>query len=98
MGETTVEIRKLKKPLLFALENGSRVTVDREALVDLVLITAHGPVLVRKVEFNVLPGAAEEILIGLPELQRLKLPNLEETLATLALERMEEYNATFSCL
>ena len=43
----------------------------------------------RQVELHVLPGNAEELLVGRPELERLSLPNLESVLEALAAARNE---------
>jgi hypothetical protein len=44
----------------------------------------HGPVNIRRVRFFVLPGESREILLGVPEQQRLGLPRFEELLEEMA--------------
>ena len=51
---------------------------------DVALLTRHGSVVLRQVELHVLPGRTEELLIGRPELERLKLPILESALEAMA--------------
>ena len=45
---------------------------------DTELATPAGSILLRKVEFRVLPGESGELLTGKAELDRLELPSLEQ--------------------
>ena len=84
MKKTFILTRACTKPKLCELGDGTILQIQRVALMDVALLTRHGSVVLRQVELHVLPGRAEELLIGRPELERLKLPNLERALEAMA--------------
>ena len=84
---TLVKMRRCSEPRRCVLGDGSFRRISKLAVVDLELHTDHGPVLLPKVELLVLPGSANELLIGQPELVRLDLPDLETALNALAARR-----------
>jgi hypothetical protein len=84
MKKTFIMTRACTKPELCELGDGTVLQIQRVALMDVALLTRHGSVVLRQVELHVLPGRTEELLIGRPELERLKLPNLESALEAMA--------------
>ena len=78
-----VRISHLKKPVYFELGDGRKVAVRELAHLTVELQRAEGPVRLEEVAFRVLPKGSE-VLIGEPEIKRLKLPDLKEALAAKA--------------
>ena len=75
-----LRIKELETPIEVELGDGSRKYVRQLASIDTELATRAGTIMLRKVEYRVLPGGSGEILIGKAELDRLNLPSLEQSL------------------
>ena len=78
--QTYLRVKKLKTPIEVELGDGSLKYVRRLVSIDMELATKAGSIMLRKVEYRVLPGASSELLIGKTELDRLEPPSLEKSL------------------
>jgi hypothetical protein len=76
-----IGIETLKDPIQVVLGDGSQQTVTQVAEFHVILQTEAGAVTIPRVKFRILPGGCEEILIGRSELDQLKVPTLEASLA-----------------
>ena len=61
-------------------------------LLDMEFETLNSKVKLRDIEFRVIPGNAEEILVGKSEMKRLNIPSLESMLDEVALDQTSSKN------
>ena len=81
------------RPYEVALADGKRVTVRHGAVADITLKTVAGDTVLRRVQVQVIPGDADEVLIGRPELDRLGIVSPAEQLRRVQEEADEEGQA-----
>ena len=76
-----IPVREEPADYVLRMGNGDPVRVCKTACVDIVIFTSAGPTRLRKVECAILAGPSDEFLIGLPECNRLGLPDFPSLLA-----------------
>jgi hypothetical protein len=85
-----IGIKNLESPLLVVLGDGSEKMVTQVAVLAVKLQTEAGAAFLPGVQFRILPGDCEEILIGRSELQKLNVPTLEASLAAVVKEERDQ--------
>ena len=78
---------KLGEEITLVLGDESEVKVNELVLLDVEFETLNSKVKLRDIEFRVIPGKAEEILVGKSEMKRLNIPTLESMLDKVALDQ-----------
>ena len=77
---------KLSDPITLVLGDNSEVQVNELILLNVEFKTKRSQLMLKDIEFRVIPGDADEILIGKSEIKRLQLPSMEAMLDDVAVK------------